>query len=83
MKDGKVSFRVEKAGAQESGAKGLGENMKKEKILKEDGRYLIFYTFGDEIKGSKERAALSGFDSTAEEHTSHEDEDVQGMRDIS
>lgn len=68
-------FRVEKAGAQESGAKGLGENMKKEKILKEDGRYLIFYSFRDEAKESSDRLVSHELDGFVERQTRRKEEE--------
>lgn len=55
--------------------------MKREKILKEDGRYLIFYSFWneagllDDVKGSKERGALSGFGNSLEKQISQESEE--------
>lgn len=55
--------------------------MKKEKILKEDGRYLIFYSFRNEaglpdnVKESKERGALSGFDNSLEKQILPESEE--------
>ncbi|GFP24916.1 hypothetical protein HKBW3S43_01786 [Candidatus Hakubella thermalkaliphila] len=55
--------------------------MKKEKILKEDGRYLIFYSLRNEaglpdhVKESKEREALSGLDNSLEKQILPESEE--------
>jgi len=40
-----------------------GEPMKKERVSKEDGRYIIFYSFEDE--GEKENVEDSGEDSSS------------------
>jgi hypothetical protein len=55
--------------------------MKKEKILKGDGRYLIFYSFQNEAglldnaQGSTERKALSGFDNSLEKQIFQQSEE--------
>lgn len=49
--------------------------MKKEKIFKEDGRYLIFYSFRNEAEESSDRVVSHEFDGSVERQSRREEEE--------
>jgi hypothetical protein len=60
-------------GAGESKPEGIGE-MHKRRTTLEDGRYLIYYTFGDEADGARRGAEVVGSKPEAEAKPEAEEE---------